>query len=495
MLAALPLGTHAVRAQTSPSRQGPPVRQIATAAAVSKQPIGQLGAVRELPDGRVLVNDVGSRRLLLLDTLLQTERVVLDSASEKENTYGTRAGALIGHRGDSTLFVDPGSLALLVLDPRGDIVRVRSVPRAQDVFRYGSTGFGGSGTGAFTDARGRIVYRVNARPAPPARRPPRGVPYIPSEPDSAFVVALDPETRRLDTLGAVRTPKQEVSVRVSPTGGWNWSSTVNPVPTADEWAVLSDGTVAFVRWLDYRVDYLNPDGTRSSSDKIPHDWQPISAADKERIVDSVTTERSRSQRMSYVTSVIRYVNTYGRKYPQGFTAPEGYRPPSGFARGWRLPPGVTIPPDYIYACAPSEEAKLVSAEGDTVDASASPTTMMRGGRPTCVPQPVPNLARVPEPPTLRDVSVSHPRHLPDFYPPFTSGAVRADMDGNLWVRAEQRDQPRGGPVYDVISRQGKLTDRLQLPRGYQLVGFGRDRVVFLGMRDREGVHLARVRLR
>ena len=33
------------------------------------------------------------------------------------------------------------------------------------------------------------------------------------------------------------------------------------------------------------------------------------------------------------------------------------------------------------------------------------------------------------------------------------------------------------------------------PTGYTLVGFGRDKVVYLSMRDARGIHLARVRLR
>ena len=53
----------------------------------------------------------------------------------------------------------------------------------------------------------------------------------------------------------------------------------------------------------------------------------------------------------------------------------------------------------------------------------------------------------------------------------------------------------GGPAYDVVSRTGELVDRIQLPSGYTLVGFGTGKVVFLTMRDAKGLHLARVRLR
>jgi sugar lactone lactonase YvrE len=91
--------------------------------------------------------------------------------------------------------------------------------------------------------------------------------------------------------------------------------------------------------------------------------------------------------------------------------------------------------------------------------------------------------------------VLHPRYLPDFRPPFATGSVRADLDGNLWIRTNQARRVPGGPIYDIVSREGKLVDRLQLPPGYQLIGFGRGKVVFVTMRDREGTHLARVRLR
>ena len=49
------------------------------------------------------------------------------------SAYGTRPGGLIAFRGDSTLFVDPASLSMLLIDPNGKISRVMSAPRANDV--------------------------------------------------------------------------------------------------------------------------------------------------------------------------------------------------------------------------------------------------------------------------------------------------------------------------------------------------------------------------
>jgi hypothetical protein len=491
-------------------QQGPPVRRISTASALSKERLQTISGVRELPDGRVLLNDGQSRRVLLLDTMLVLERVVLDSMSEHENTYGNQQGGLLPYLGDSSLFVDRNSLSMIVLDPAGNVARVRSVPRAQHVGTYGQGNAFGSSVA--TDARGRIVYRISAEAARPTRPPPRGVPYVPEEPDSAFIVGLDVATRKLDTLGWIRIPKEEYSVRVNPNGGWTWYNRLNPMPSTDEWAVTSDGRVAFIRGIDYRVDYLNPDGSWTSSPKIPFDWQPMSDSAKRHLVDSVKTRESRQLRNNYTTQVIRWVNTYKRKYPANFAAPDGYAPPNGFSRDWPMPPGVKFPETYIYACAVGEEPKMLAATTADTAAQQTPQQMEMqrmmemfgvpgdrgarpgGGRPSCIPQPIPNLNQIPQPPTIREVSVISPNELPDFRPPFAQNAVRSDMDGNLWVRTTPMRPVPGGPVYDIINRDGLLVDRLQIPPGYGLVGFGRGGVVYLSVRGREGTQLARVRL-
>ena len=500
------------RAQDSTRQQpGPAVRRISTASALSKDRIQSITGIRELPDGRVLLNDGQSRRLLLLDTMLVTERVVLDSMSEHANTYGNQQGGLIPYLADSTLFIDRNSLSMIVLDPAGNIARIRAVPRSQHLGTYGRGDTFGSNVG--TDAKGRIVYRIDAEAARPSRMPPRGVPYVPEEPDSAFLVALDIHTRTLDTLGSLRIPKEQYTVRVNPNGGWTWSNRMNPMPSTDEWAVLSDGSVAFVRAIDYRIDYLNPDGTWRSSPKIPFDWQPMPDSAKRRLVDSVKTRETQQRRNTYTTQVIRWVNTYKRKYPPNFTAPEGYRPPNGFARDWPMPPGVSFPENYIYACAIGEEPKMLVPDGADTTEQQTPQQleaqqMMErfginrgegrpgGGRPSCIPQAIPNLSNIPQPPTMREFTVISPNELPDFRPPFAENAVRADMDGNLWIRTtpQRPVQGAGGAVYDVVNHDGLLVDRIQIPTGYGLVGFGRGGVVYLSVRGRSGTQLARVRL-
>ena len=554
-VAAAPAPAHAqsepTPAPAASRTAGPPIERITTASAVSTERLGSIMSVRELPDGRVLVNDGARRRLLLMDTTLQTVGIVLDSLAEIANTYGTRPGALIPYRADSTLFVDPASYAMLVLDPEGKIARVRSVWRVQDlggIVNPGNTGW------PAVDARGRIVYRIPAQPARPLVAPPAGVPYIPPQPDSAFVVAVDLGTRMLDTLAAVRIPRSAVRVRRTVEGRLMFDPVINPLPVSDDWAVLSDGTVALVRAQDYRIEYLGPDGRWTSSPKLPYDWQRLTDEDKERMVDSVRTAQERGARTEYVASTIRWVNQFRRAYPPGFTIPPGYVPPPGLAREWKLPPGVELPPNYIYACAAGEEPTMgpPPARGDNPGAAAAgPVTTTRvfpggeqgpppgegpgirsrgapggeqgapaggpgmmtrgipggeqatgpagapGGTPSCIPAPVMfNSGDVPPPPAMRRANVLPASELPDYRPPLTSGgSARADADGNLWIRAIPSRPIAGGPVYDIVNRQGEMVTRLQLLPGYTIVGFGKGRVVYLSMRDPGGIRLARVRLR
>ena len=532
-------------ARPAPATVGPPVRRIATAQAVSTEELGAVNSVLELADGRVLVNDGTRRRLLLMDTTLKTVQVVLDSLAEFANTYGTRPGTLIPYRADSVLFVDPVSYAVLVLDPAARITRVRSIWRVQDTYLFTNPGNYYGWPSA--DAKGRIVYRVPAQPAPPKVAPPPGVPYFPPDPDSAFVAGIDLDTRKLDTLGVIRIPKNIYQIKQTAEGYFSITSTVNPLPSTDDWAVLPNGTVAFVRGRDYRIEYLHPDGTWSSSQKLPYDWQRLGDEEKQKLVDSVKEMNTRQQMSGYVAQMIRWANMYNKPYPSTFKVPDSFTPQQGLMKDWKFPPGMKFPANYIYGCPPgveptmsplpgaatelaakSGEAKPGDAKpGDAKPGDAKPGDAKPGeakppaiaaapppgmsamppgmnfgppgspaGVPSCIPQPIMIGGGIaPPPPQMREINVIPAIELPDYRPPFTQGATRADADGNLWIRTVPPKPVPGGPIYDVVNEKGELSDRLQLPPGYTLVGFGKGKVVYLSMRDAKGIHLARVRLK
>lgn len=484
---------------------GPPIRKIATASALSSENLGAINGVVELKDGRVLVNDGTRRRLLAMDTTLTKVDLVLDSLAEIANTYGTRPGMLIPYRGDSTLFVDPASFAVLVLDPMGRVARVRSVWRVQESYLYSQP----SGTYGWpaTDAKGRIVYRMPAQAAPPKVAPPAGVPYFPPDPDSAFIVAIDLDTRKLDTLGTIRIPKQIMSIKQTAEGFFSLTITINPLPSTDEWAVMPDGTVAFVRGRDYRIEFLHGDGTMTSSSKLPFDWQHLADDDKQKLVDSVKSANQKTIMTGFVGTMIRWANQYNRPYPATFKVPDGYSPPPGLMKDWKFPAELKFPANYIYGCPPGVEPTTTAAPVALSGAPApAPTPTPAGlpagppgaitGTPSCIPSPVMvSGGNAPPAPTPRDVNVMPAAELPDYRPPLAGNSARADADGNLWIHTIPAKPVPGGLIYDVVNPQGELFDRLQLPPGYTLVGFGKGKVVYLSMRDMRGIHLARVRLK
>jgi hypothetical protein len=453
--------------QLCPAQSLPQVRQLGPVTSVAKEPLGSVSSVRALPDGRVLINDIVGRRVLMFDSTLSTATVVADTTSATASAYGTRPGGLIAFRGDSTLFVDPASLSMLLIDPNGKISRVMSAPRANDVGFLVGGPFGNPGF----DAQGRLVYR-----APPnfaAFRPPQGgggnrLPQFPTFPDTAALVRYDLATRKVDTVTFFKTPTVKMNVTQSPDGGVRVTSTMNPLPQGDDWALMSDGTIALVRTKDFHVDWLNADGTVTASPKIPFQWERLTDEGKVAFLDSakVAIEKARASGQ---------FGAFGGGGPQlvvrgpgGDGAPAGTRRDGAGADAQRTG---TAP-----APAPNAQpgTMTVTAGGNTAVTAVGAGGGGAGGQ-------LPPLVMV------------QPSELPDYKPAFTPGATRADVEGNLWIRTSQNVDAR--PVYDVINRKGELIDRVQLPANRVLVGFGSGGVVYLAVRDGTTAHLEKARVR
>lgn len=392
----------------------PPIRALRAVVATAPEPLASIAGIRELPGGRVLVNDLTSRRVVLLDSTLRLARIVADTTPATGNAYRGQFGGIIPYRGDSTLFVDPQTLSMSVLDAAGRIVRTLATPRPGDAMML--TG-GVAGNPGF-DAQGRLVYR-----APPTRARPivdeDGGFTMPPQPDSAPLVRVRLGTRQLDTVTFVRVPARRLSVTRTGRGRSRLTVVVHPLPVVDDWAVLSDGTVAVLRGRDYHLDALTPAGRRVAGPHVPFDWERLDEERKARIIDSVAAALRRNASQSPAL-----VGTALALEAPGRTAPQAPMPRAGSA-------------------------------------------------------------------TVEQVPVQ-PAELPDYRPAFAAGGVRADLDGRLWVRTIAT-RPASGPVYDVLDRTGRLVDRLLLPPGTAVAGFGRG-VVFLGTRDADGVHLHRARL-
>jgi hypothetical protein len=399
-----------------------------------------VSSIRHLPNGRVLVNDVVGRRVVMFDSALTSVTVVADTTSATANAYGVRPGGLIAYRGDSTLFVDPASLSMLLIDPNGKIARVMSAPRAQDVGFLVGGPFGNPGF----DPAGKLVYRAPPNFSRLAPRPTAGgaLPQFPTPPDSAAIVRFDLTTRKVDTATFFKTPQIKLNVTQSPEGGVSVTTITNPLPQGDDWALLPDGTIALVRTRDFHVDWLAPTGSITSSPKIPFNWERLTDEGKVAFIDSarVAIEKARAS---------------GQLGIGGFG-------PQLVMRGG---PGGDAPPAGQRRDGPTGGNTTVTAVGPGGGA---------GG-------PLPQLTMI------------SPSDLPDYKPAFAPGSTRVDTDGNLWIRTSQNVD--GRPVYDIINRKGELIDRVQLPANRVLAGFGDGGVVYLAVRDGSTAHLEKARIK
>jgi hypothetical protein len=371
--------------------------------------------------------------------------VIADTTSATGSAYGPRPGGLIAYRGDSTLFVDPASLSMLLIDPNGKVVRVMSAPRAQDVGFLVGGPFGNPGF----DTKGRLIYR-----APPnfMAMGPRGgsgnrLPQIPNPPDSAALVRFDLATRKVDTVTFFKTPKITLNVTQSPEGGMRVMSTTNPMPQGDDWALLPDGTIALVRTKDYHVDWLDPEGKMTTSPKIPFQWERLTDEAKVAFIDSakVAIEKARASGQ--------------RDGAPGIMLRQGGGGAPGSAPG---------------APAGQPGTMTVTAGGNTTVTSVGPGGGGPGG-------PLPPLTMI------------LPSELPDYKPAFAPGSTRADAEGNLWIRTSHN--VNAIPVYNVVNRKGELIDRVQLPQNRILAGFGPGGVVYLAVREGASARLEKARVK
>src|ERR1043165_8226433 len=74
--------------QVASTQQRIPMASVTPAVAKTTQTLGAVLGVRELPDGKVLVNDAGRRQIMIFDPTLGNAPVALDSAAGASNSYG-----------------------------------------------------------------------------------------------------------------------------------------------------------------------------------------------------------------------------------------------------------------------------------------------------------------------------------------------------------------------------------------------------------------------
>lgn len=267
-------------ATAAANAQAIPMRRIEPAAAQSVEPLGLILGLKQLSAGRVLVDDAQHRRLLMFDSTLTRFTVVADTTGSVGFKYGDWPGAFVPYLGDSTLVFEWRSQTLLVLDGLGKIARVTAPPKPREVASLNSALIK-------ADPQGRLVYRgVRPTLSPPVTSGQQEV--VRQNVDSAPLVRADFDTRRTDTLAQLKMPVAPAMIgSLQPDGSYAYNvNRITPLSWVDEWTVTADGAIAIVRGQDYHIDWINPDGTRASTPKMPFDWLRLTDADKQRLSDS-----------------------------------------------------------------------------------------------------------------------------------------------------------------------------------------------------------------
>jgi hypothetical protein len=403
-------GSSSIATKVTVRKLGPTVRTSAIT-------FGGVQHIRRLSDGRVLVNDPSRRQVLMLDSTLANASVVIDSIGGRDNSYGMRGGGIIPYRGDSTFFVDPTSSTLLLIDPAGKIARVMSMPTNAVSYLANPNSYGHAG---YSEAFG-IVFRMQTNSFKyPNNPPPEGAPEIVIKyEDSIAVIGMKLSTRKGDTLTKYGTGQQMVA-RIS----WNnvdMNGTNELFPVSNDWALAADGSVALLSGREYRLRWINTDGTKTDSPRLPFTWDPNPDDEKQRMADSINAQRKQS-----------YDNMVASR----------------------------------------------QRRADSLKAANMPVP-----RELTRPQRLPDVVRMLD--------------IPDYFPAYErqSNSMRADADNNIWIRPRPPRSYRGGPVYDVVNRQGELIDKVELPQGRTLIGFGPGGIVYLLARDAGATRIEQVRFK
>ena len=529
------LVARAAVAQQAPAADQPkvPVKQLGAVEARSVQSLTAVSMLRALPNGAIFVNDAQRRRLVYFDPTLQQMTVIADT-SGAPLPYAQRPSGLLPYLGDSTIIVDPSTLSFVVLGPTGKVVKVMAPPRINDINQLASANLGSN---AF-DSKGRLIYRnggsgggVGAffaggggRGGAPgggggaggsgATGGQRGGgaggigggggfgsgastgqqqgmggqrPFTPqAQPDSVPVIRADFDTRKSDTLAWVKVPKNEIAMQQSGDGGMQMIAKVNPLPQGDDWALLSDGTLAVVREIDYHVDYYAADGTKSSSPKLPFDWKRITDDEKQKLVDSLKILAKDASDKAAAAAALG----------------------GGGTRGFRMtfePVSADKLPDYVPSIRPG--TSLADQDGNiwilpatsSLAAQLAQATMMGGGRGGFGGGGFPGGGAAgggrggPPGGNAGTGAVAGAA---------ARGAARDTTARDTTARSSRlaRDITAGPPqptfqsVYDVVNGKGELVYRVQLPQNRTIVGFGAGGVVYLSAREGRNLFIEKARI-
>lgn len=236
-------------------------RTLSKADAEFEEPFTQISGIRELRDGRVIVNDVRDKVIQLIDFKSGAAKSIgREGSGPKE--FGLPM-ALMALPGDTSVIFDPLNTRSMLILPNGEPGDFTATSPAPSP----SAGEAGRMTlnlipPRYTDAKGRIYYaganiRINNQS---------------QGPDSQPILRYERGAASADTVGYIRIPATNTQT-VSGAGNRTTvrMGVANPFEARDEWVVTPDGRVAVIRSPEYRLDWTSPSrsaGTPNAYNKI-----------------------------------------------------------------------------------------------------------------------------------------------------------------------------------------------------------------------------------
>ncbi|MEO7999185.1 MAG: hypothetical protein ABI852_17165 [Gemmatimonadaceae bacterium] len=252
------------------------------------------------------------------------------------------------------------------------------------------------------------------------------------------IVRVNFTTQKYEELTNIMTmPLESVRSSLDSKGQQHAVRTVNPMASSDEWVVLMDGAVAVLRAKDYRVEMFGANGKKVASVKLPYTKRRVSDAEKRAIIDSAR-KAINDEPVSLTSPTNTMLATIGELQKIG--------------------------PDSL--------KKIARKEDGAFKVSGTATAVVQA-----------------------EIVFSPLSEMENFYPPFRKGQPSADLDGNLWI-ATTAISPidANETIYDVVNNRGVLTQRVRVPAGRSIVGFGRGGAIYLKFRKNENAWmLERVR--
>ena len=234
---------------------GPQPTPLGPPEAVFPEDFGFVHAVRELPDGHVLVPDPLGKALYRVD-MDAGVRTVTGTLGEGPEEY-QQPDAAWPMPGDSTLFVDLGNGRLVRLGPNLEFGQAHPIARLQ-------------GDGSFVMALPAGVDRSGNVYAAALGG------YPPNPEGRGAILRIGLASGSVDTagsykLGEVVVDESENRISISPI----------PLSPADAWGVSADGSVVVARSVGYGVDWYAPDGSVTRGDTVAYEPIPITTAEKD----------------------------------------------------------------------------------------------------------------------------------------------------------------------------------------------------------------------